>query len=262
MARPRFRFSQILLFTSLHKHNSRYRLIKFNLCIFPCLFYFCILCIVPHVYWNRHWNTLDVVTDMSVRTHGIQVRFMYHVFWHRSCDLEQRLRPCCRTTLLKLEMRHSSIEMCSKSFNRKYMLLYHTIYPKVSFSWASLLFTKAIQTYKYLIYLNMIIVNGMRYRISSQILSVPIWVILRGHDMYGCISTPVNMFIFIRNWNTNWKSCTALWQSVVQDLPYFPAPAIVSRERGLLCCYSIHIVLHTPLSSSLFVSLSLEIFRY
>jgi hypothetical protein len=97
----------------------------------------------------------------------------------------------------------------------------------------------------------MIIVNGMRYRISEQILSMSIWVILHGHDMYGCISTPVNMFIFIRNCNTNWKSYTSVWQSMVHDLPYFPASVIVVTEHGLLHYYNIHIVFHASLSSSL-----------
>lgn len=84
------------------------------------------------------------------------------------------------------------------------------------------LFTNAIQTYrKYLICLNIIIVNGMRYGISAEILSVRAWVILNGHDMFGCISTPTNMFTFITNVNTNWKSCTSVWQSKTHGLPHW-----------------------------------------
>lgn len=164
---------------------------------------------------------LDIVTDMSVRTCGIQVRFMYHVFQYWSCNLEHRLRPYCPTIRLKSEISHSSVEICSKRFDRKYMLLYHSIYPDVSFSCASLFFTKAIQTYKYLIYLNMIIVNGMRYRICEQILSVPIWVTLCGHDVCGCISAPINMFIFIRNCSTNWKPYTSVWRVCLIFQPHW-----------------------------------------
>jgi hypothetical protein len=136
----RFLLFSFVLLVLFHKHtyckvNTYCSTVEYTMC---CYWY---VCVGP-------WNLSQIYISY----------FTVLVMW-----LGIALSASYRIIRLKREIWHSSIEMCSKRFDRKYVPLYHSICYNISFSCVSPIFTKAMRACKYLIYLNIIISGGMRY---------------------------------------------------------------------------------------------------